>query len=187
MNVSPKQCFRVALQVIGILTIINGICSAFSSWAYVVASLHTVEFHQPWSWMVGNIGTPIVMLMAGAFLLFGTRNLVNKTYPNEDKRLDSDVKLFDLALKIAGTVLIVQNLPQVVQILANLIFIYVLGANPIMDTERQIDLIIGRVFSTTIFVIFGWYLLRGGKWFARIAFPGELDAPKEGQEEQSEL
>ncbi|MGI5920177.1 MAG: hypothetical protein ACOX6I_00320 [Syntrophomonadaceae bacterium] len=71
-------------------------------------------------------------------------------------------------MKVLGAVLIVQALPDAVQVLSNLV--YIKSVSPVWDTDVQRQFIYTRLLSTILYFIIGWHLLKGGQLLVRMAF-----------------
>lgn len=170
MKIRSRTLLRIALQVIGVLTILSGVSSAFVNWGSLVSLLFN---HQavPWPAIVGPIFVPIVILTAGLYLLINPGIIVGRFYPDQEEQTDTMERLFILAIKIAGIWLIVNALPDAVQIITNLL--YILNVGPVIEVSNQIYTIISRLGSAIVNLLIGWYLLSGGKIFVKIAFPDD--------------
>lgn len=163
MELSSRTLLRIGLQIIGVITIINGVCSAVVSWG----SLPSSQGMLPIAAKVVSILVPLIILAAGIFLVVGTKSLTMKLYP-DDENIDSSKNIFRLSLKITGMVLMVKALPDAVQILSSLI--YIKATSPVMDNAVQFNFIYTKLASTLLYFVFGWYLIKGGKFFVQLAF-----------------
>ncbi len=164
MEISSRVLLRTGLQIVGVVTIITGICHAIAIWS----SLPYSEEMMPMGILVVSISIPLFTLAAGIFLVIGTKSLTEKLYPDEEEKPDSSEDIFSLAMKITGMVLIVQALPDAVQILSSLI--YIKASSPVMNNSVQFQYIYTELVSTLLYFVFGWYLLKGGPLFVRLAF-----------------
>lgn len=167
MELSSRVLLRISLQVVGVITLIDGICHAIGVGGIVPFSRDMM----PLAAMITSILIPLVSVAAGIFLLVGTRKLIANLYPDEEEKPDSARAIFNLAMKVLGMVLIVKALPDAVQLLSNII--YIKSINPVFNTDSQQQFIYTRLLSTLLYFIFGWYLVRGGKFLERLAFPPE--------------
>ncbi len=164
MEISSRVLLRTGLQIVGVITIITGICHTIATWGNLPSSRGML----PMGALVMSILIPLVTLAAGIFLLIGTESLTEKLYPDEEEKLDSAEHIFSLAMKITGMVLIVQALPDAVQIVSSLI--YIKASSPVLNNSVQFQYIYTELVSTLLYFIFGWYLLKGGQLFVRLAF-----------------
>jgi hypothetical protein len=163
VDISSRTLLRIGLQIVGVITIINGVCSAIVYCGSIPSSEGMVPI---WAKVV-SILVPLVIVAAGIFLLIGTKSLTDKLYPNDEK-IDSSRNIFRLAMKITGMVLIVKSLPDAVQIISNVI--YIKATSPVISTTVQYNFIYTKLASTLLYFIFGWYLIKGGQFFVRLAF-----------------
>ncbi len=164
MELSSRVLLRIGLQVVGVITIINGICHTIAIGGIAPFS----EGMMPLAVQIVNIIIPLVTLAAGIFLLVGTKNMVQYLYPDDAEKLDSARAIFNLAMKILGMVLIIKALPDAVQLLANII--YLKNISPAINSDLQQEFIYTRLISTLLYFVFGCYLVRGGQFLDRIAF-----------------
>lgn len=163
MELSSRVLLRIGLQVVGVITIINGICQTIAIGGIIPFS----EDMMPPAAQIMNILMPLVIVAAGIFLLVGTKKLAEHLYPDDEETLDSARAIFNLAMKILGMVLIVQALPDTVQIISNII--YLKSVSPAIFTDLQQEFIYTRLLSTLLYLIFGFYLVKGGRLLERIA------------------
>jgi len=164
MELSSRVLLRMGLQIVGVITIINGICHTIAIGGIVPFS----DGMMSPAVQIINIIIPLVTLAAGIFLLVGTRKMVQYLYPDDAEKLDSARDVFNLAMKILGMVLIVKALPDAVQLLANII--YLKNISPAINSDFQQEFVYTRLISTLLYIAFGWYLVRGGQFLDRIAF-----------------
>lgn len=164
MEISSRALLRIGLQIVGVITIITGICNAVATWGNLPYSQGML----PLGIKLVSILIPLVILAAGIFLIIGTKSLTEKLYPDEEEKIASSRDIFILSMKITGMVLLVKALPDAVQILSNVI--YIKAASPVMNNAVQLEFIYTRLVSTLLYFIFGWYLLKGGQLFVRLAF-----------------
>src|SRR5699024_8309251 len=75
---------------------------------------------------------------------------------------DSVDLLFILFMKLAGLALIIYALPKTFQIISNIMFTSSVYG---MDTSDQTQFIIENFVTTGVSLLFGFYLLRCGKFF----------------------
>ncbi len=164
MEISSRVLLRIGLQIVGVVTIITGICHTIATWG----NLPSNQGMMPMGIMVVSILIPLVTLAAGVFLVFGTKSLTEKLYPEEEEKMDSSQNIFSLAMKITGVVLLVTALPDAVQILSYAI--YIKASSPVINNSVQFQFIYTKLVSTLLYFVFGWYLLQGGQLFVRLAF-----------------
>lgn len=162
-GLSSRVLFRTSIQITGILTIIKGISNAIA----LVGTVPTSREMIPLALQISSVLIPVFIIAAGVFLLVGSKNMVKKLYPDENEKPDSGEAIFRLAMKILGAVLIVEALPDAVQILSNLI--YIKSISPVINTDVN-QFIYTRLLSTILSFIIGWYLIKGGQLLVRMAF-----------------
>ena len=164
MEISSRVLLRIGLQIVGVITIITGSCQSIATWGNLPSSQGML----PMGIMAVSILIPLFTLAAGIFLVIGTKSLTEKLYPDEEEKLDSSQDIFSLAMKITGMVLLVKALPDAAQILSSLI--YIKASSPVMNNSLQFQFIYTELVSTLLYFVFGWYLLKGGQLFVRLAF-----------------
>ena len=169
VEISSRVLLRIGLQIVGVITIITGICRTIATWGNLPYS----QGMMPTGIMVVSILIPVFIVAAGIFLVIGTKSLAEKLYPNEGEKLDSSQDIFSLSMKITGMVLLVQALPDAVQILSSLI--YIKASSPVMNNSVQFQFIYTELVSTLLYFVFGWYLLKGGQLFVSLAFHHDRD------------
>ena len=164
MELSSRTLLRIGLQVVGVITIINGLCNLIAFGGIIPPS----EGMMPLAAKITNVMVPVVTLAVGIFLLVGTKRLAEYLYPDEEEKLNSARAVFNLAMKILGMVLIVRYLPDAVQIISHII--YMKSLSPAISSDIQQQFVYTHLGSTVLYFAFGWYLVRGGKFLERIAF-----------------
>ena len=169
LEISSRALLRIALQIIGVITIISGIRQSIVYWGSIPYS----QGMTPTGIMALSIVIPLFVLAAGIFLVMGTKSLTEKLYPDDEEKLDSSQDIFSLAMKIIGMVLLVQAIPDAVQILSTIV--YIKASSPVLNNSLQLQYIYTNIVSTLLYFGFGWYLLRGGELFARLAFHNARD------------
>ncbi|MEN6328619.1 MAG: hypothetical protein ABFD18_20725 [Syntrophomonas sp.] len=163
-GLSSRVILRTGLQVVGVVTLIKGVAYAIVAWGGIESSQGLSQRLQ-----IMNALVPLFLIVAGVFLVIGSKSMVEKLCPDNEEKPESGEAIFSLAMKILGAVLIVQALPDAVQVLSNLIYIKSVGL--VWDTDVQRQFIYTRFLSTFLYFIFGWYLLKGGQLLIRMAFP----------------
>jgi len=163
VNMSYKGWLSVALKVVGVLTLVNGIVQAIVTWG----SAPAVGGMIPPLAFLSSMVVPIVMMGAGLYLIMGTHGLVERISIEEDE--NAFASWFMLAMKVLGVVLIVEALPYACRIVSNAIQIY--SISPAWSTEMQNRFIFENLLSTLVKAALGCYLLVGGKWVQQLAFP----------------
>lgn len=164
MKLEPRAVLRVGLQIVGVLTIIESLGRILGT----VLVLTDGSQPMPALLLLGSIIIPIIILIAGIFLLIAPRALLDKLYTNEKDTIDSARTVFDLAMKITGMVMIVKALPDASQILSNIIYIKFIS--PAISTHVQSQFIYDHLISMLLSLIIGYYLLKGGPILERLAF-----------------
>lgn len=169
MNMTYKDWLLAGLKVLGVVTIVNGLVQAIVTWG----SLPSTQNEIPRWMLASSAAVPLVVLGAGLYLVLGTRGLVDRVYQDEEERQDSAAVIFMVAMKVLGTVLIVEALPDAIQIISS--FIYIHGVSPVWDSSMQSQFIYQHFLSVLVKFALGCYLLLGGKWLQNVAFPpGQL-------------
>ena len=160
---------HTGLQIVGLVTIIKGIVNLIAVCGTILANqeMMLLGLH------VSAALAPTLMVAAGVFLIIGSKGWVEKLYPDNEEKPESGEALFILAMKVLGAVLIVQALPDAVQILSNLV--YLQSVSPIWNTDVQKQFVFTHLLSTLLYFIFGWYLLKGGHFLIRMAFKDTKD------------
>lgn len=164
-GLSSRVILRTGLQVVGVVTIINGFQQAIAALGVILANRESIEL----SVQISTVLVPLVIIAVGIFLTIASNALVAKLYPDSAVVPDSGEALFVLAMKILGAVLVVQALPEAVQLLSNLI--YIRSLNPVWNTDVQSQFIFTHLLSTLLYFIIGFYLLRGARLLVSLAFP----------------
>ncbi len=185
MDLSSKVMLRVGLQLVGVITVINGVVQCIVSWGSLYGSwgshLPSTEGMMPPWILITSIAVPLIVLGAGLYLLLGSKGLADRFYPDEEEKLDSARSIFILAMKVLGLVLIVQALPDAVQIITS--FMYIANMNAALDFRAQSEFFYNRLLSTLLRFAIGYYLLVGGQLLLRLAFPVEKSAANLGEAE----
>lgn len=169
VEISSRILLRIGLQIVGVITIITGICHTIATWGTLPSS----QGMMPMGILVVSILVPLFILAAGIYLVIGTKSLTEKLYPDEEELLDSSQDIFNLSMKITGMILIVKALPDAVQIFSSLI--YIKASSPVMNNAVQFEFIYTKLVSTLLYFVIGWYLLKGGQLFVRLAFHNTKD------------
>lgn len=164
-GMSYKGWLSVGLKILGTVTLINGMVQAVLQWS----SLGDLQ-GEPASWMlICSVIVPLVTLGAGLYLLLGTRELVDRLWPNLEGELETEKAIFKIAMKIVGMVMVVQALPEVVRLISNGLYIY--SVSQVWNTSMQHGFIYEKLLSTLLQLLIGWYLLFKGTWLLKAAFP----------------
>jgi len=167
MDMSYKGWLSVALKVLGVVTLVNGMVLAVAQ----LGSLPSIPASvSPWM-TVSCIAMPLIMLGAGLYLLLGTQRLVTRIWADQENQLDAERAIFKVAMKVLGMALVVQALPKAVQIISNALFIY--GVGSVWDISTQLQFICQEFLSTLLKLLLGCYLLFKGTWLQRVVFPAE--------------
>lgn len=169
VDISSRALLRTGLQIVGVITIITGLCRAIATWSSSPYSGGMT----PVGSIAISIAIPLFTIAAGIYLVMGTESLTARLYPDDEEKPDSSEDIFTLAMKITGMVLIVQALPDAVQILSSLI--YIKASSPVMNNSLPFQFIYTELISTLLYFVLGWYLLKGGQLFARMAFHHDGD------------
>lgn len=167
MKLLASDLFAAGTRIVGILAIIKAIGVLIMT----VPSLFGNNY-PGWAMhmQIMTLVYPLALLLIGIYLLSGTGKLVRKFYPEEkDTVAESAQTVFLLAMKITGMVLIVYFIPDLLRVLSNAL--YIGYYRPLgIDTIDQQLLIAERSLAMLVSIFFGFYLLHGGRFFARLAF-----------------
>lgn len=171
VNMKAADLFVVGLRVIGVLVIIKAIQSLIMGVPFIMGVFGQEE---NLGWVINlqiiNLVNPLVLLIIGIYLLSGMKGVVERLYPkSEEIILDSSRKVFNLAMKITGLVLVVYSIPELLKIISNGLYLgyyYRFG----IDTFQQEIIVIERTLATLVSLILGFYLLLSGRFFENIAF-----------------
>lgn len=174
MNIKAADLFLVGLRVVGVLVIIKAIQSLIMSAPFIMGVLgHEESLGWVISLQVMSVVNPLVLLIIGIYLLSGMKGIVERLYPpSEEIILDSSRKVFNLAMKITGLVLVVYSIPELLEVISNGLYLgyyYRFG----IDTFQQEIIVIERTLATLVSLILGFYLLVNGRFFENIAFKDE--------------
>lgn len=164
-GLSSRVILRTGLQVVGVVTIINGFQQAIAASGIILANQESTDL----GIQISTILVPLVIIAVGIFLTIASNALVAKLYPDSAVVPDSGEALFVLAMKILGAVLVVQALPEAVRLLSDLI--YIKSVSPVWNTDVQSQFIFTHLLSTLLYFILGFYLLSGARLLVRWAFP----------------
>jgi hypothetical protein len=180
MFLQLKGVLTVAVKVIGVLTIIWLIPQLFQ----LVYSFFSM-MNQP-GMVPGDVVTgyrfslliqaviPLLLFVIGLYLLRDGDAVIRfafkgETESGETEKSVSYQSLFLLFTKMVGLVMIVYALPKFFQLVSKIIFIT--SVQSAVRLDEQITFIIQNAVSTFIYLIVGFYLLKSGKYFIRLAFP----------------
>lgn len=166
-RVSSRVILRTGLQVVGVVTIINGLNQAIATLGIVLSSRENLAL----GIQISSVLVPMVIILMGIYLTIASNGIAARLNPDSAVVPDSGETLFVLALKILGAVLVVHALPDAVQLLSNVI--YIKSVSPVWNTGVQSQFIYTHLISTLIYFGIGWYLLRGGRLLVVWAFPSQ--------------
>lgn len=164
-GLSSRVILRTGLQVVGVVTMINGFQQAIAAWGIILANQESINL----SIQISTILVPLVIIAVGIYLTISSNGIASKLYPDSVAVSDSGEALFVLAMKILGAVLVVRALPDAVQLLSNLI--YIQSVSPVWNTDVQSQFIFTHLLSTLLYFIMGFYLLGGARLLVSWAFP----------------
>ncbi|OZM57717.1 hypothetical protein CIB95_04955 [Lottiidibacillus patelloidae] len=179
----PKTLFYAGLKIIGVLAIIWSLTLIFP----VLFQFYSV-YNQP-NMMPGNdlsyfrfslifqVVYPILTFIIGIYLLSNGEAIVKLAFRDSNEKSTNEIGvLFVLFMKLAGLTLIIYAIPKAFQILSNVLFV---SSVNVIDSSNQMKFIVQHFVTTTISLIFGFYLLRSGKIFYRLGFSKQEDADEE--------
>lgn len=167
MKLSASDLFAAGIRIIGILAIIKTIMA-------LIITVPSLFVHNYPGWalhmQIMTMVYPLALLLIGIYLLSCTDRLVRKFYPDaEEIATESAQTVFSLAMKITGMVLIVYFVPDLLRVLSNAL--YIGYYRPLgIDTFEQQLLVAERSLAALVCILLGFYLLHGGRFFARLAF-----------------
>lgn len=174
---TAKDIFFLTVKAMGIYFIVSGlgtgVVSVFSIFAVDMSASYTASL------ALISIAYPLLMVLMGFYLLVGMPGLAAHLYheaPTE-MPLTSAEKVFSLVLRIMGVAAILLALPKTAQLIMNLLFIGHFKPMAIY-TGAQERLVVSQVVSNLLYLVMGTYLLVGGKFFCRLAFPLSGDGKK---------
>ncbi len=111
---------------------------------------------------------PIFYIFFGIYLLWGGRALCDFAFPDESHDHDFSYQdLFPLAFKVFGLYLIIMHLPDFIRSIGT--FVANKNAPSIYRFTRDSLIDYGAMLSSSVGVLLGFYLLRSGAIFTRIA------------------
>lgn len=173
---SAREVFLLAVKVMGVYFIVKGLGYGVIS----VSSLFSQDMSADYTFWIAfiSVAYPLIILLMGIYLLAGMPGMSNRLYHNlpNGPVLESLETVFSLALRIMGAAAIIIALPELAQVIMNLLYIYHFQAMAI-NTITQQWAAVSKVTSNILYLVLGFYLLTGGRVFLRIAFPqsGEYD------------
>lgn len=162
-----SDLFAAGTRIIGILAIIKAI-------GVLIMTVPSLFGHNYPGWamhmQIMTLVYPLALLLIGIYLLSATGRLVRRFYPEEEEIATKYAQtVFSLAMKITGMVLIVYFIPDLLRVLSNAL--YIGYYRPLgIDTIDQQLLIAERSLAMLVSILFGFYLLHGGRLFTRLAF-----------------
>ncbi len=170
MNLTAADLFATGARTIGILAILKGI----QVFIITFPTLLGLFGHNVPDWALSQqiitLIYPLALLLIGFYLLTGTRTLVEKIYPEEDlKAFESVRTVFKLAMKTTGMVLIVYAVPELLRIISSVLYIGYYQRFGI-DASAQQFIAAERSLATLVSLLLGFYLLKSGDFFKRLAF-----------------
>ena len=112
--------------------------------------------------------SPVVMLIIAAALMKKAESIAEKAYPVETMEDINEVGIFNLAMKITGLVFMVWAIPDLVQVISKLCYISYLA--PVIAHQEQTMYVADHLPRTLLFLLLGWYLLKSGRLFTKMAF-----------------
>jgi uncharacterized protein YjeT (DUF2065 family) len=173
VKISAGDLFAAAARIIGILVIIKGVEVLIMT---VPAVLGLYGQSMP-DWVLSQriitLIYPLVLILAGSYLLSGTSGLVEKLYPDEDEKAFASARsVFRLAMRITGMILIVYGVPELLQVLSGALYAGYYHRFGI-DTSAQVMMAAERSLAVIVSLLFGFHLLKSGRYFERLAFREE--------------
>lgn len=170
MEVKASDLFAAGTRIIGILALIKGIQVSIMTAPSVFGLFGQNYPGWAMSQQIITLIYPLALLIIGIYLLKDTSRLVRKFYPGEEETaIDSAKDTFQLAMKITGMVLIVYGVPELLRILSNFLYMGYYCSFGIDMFEQQM-LVTEKTLAVLVSLLFGFYLLYGGRFFSNIAF-----------------
>lgn len=112
--------------------------------------------------------SPVVMLIIAAVLMKKVDSIAEKVYPVETMEGINEVGIFNLAMKVIGLIFMVWAIPELVQIISKLCYISYLA--PSIYHQEQTMYVADHLPRSLLFLLLGWYLLKDGRLFRKMAF-----------------
>ena len=112
--------------------------------------------------------SPVVMLIIAAVLMKKVDSIAEKAYPVETMEGINEVGVFNLAMKVIGLIFMVCAIPELVQIISKLCYISYLA--PSIYHQEQTMYVADHLPRSLLFLLLGWYLLKDGRLFTKMAF-----------------
>jgi len=172
---SPKDMLNTAVKVVSLIMLLQAL-KGFIELIPLMALNH--EFTARWEvWQVLlSFISPLALLIIGLFMLRYANRLTESLWKTDEPESEAqpNASLFQLAVKITGLILIVFALPQAVQILGNIL--YIKSISGAISTVTQNQFVFNNLLSALVSLLFGSYLLCGGRLFYRMAFPGREES-----------
>lgn len=119
--------------------------------------------------------SPVVMLIIAVLLMKNVDSIAEKAYPVETEDDINEVGIFNLAMKITGLIFMVWAIPDLVQIISKLCYISYLA--PSIYHQEQTMYVADHLPRSLLFLLLGWYLLKDGRLFTKMAFKRKNDKP----------
>jgi hypothetical protein len=111
---------------------------------------------------------PVVMIIIAAVLMKKAESIAEIAYPVETMEDIDEVGIFNLAMKVTGLVFMVWAIPDLVQIISK--FCYISYLAPSISHQEQTIYIADHLPMALLFLLLGWYLLKDGRLFTKMAF-----------------
>lgn len=175
MKIAAEDLFAAGVRIIGILAIVNGLQVLIMTVPALVGLYRQSVPDWALNQQLITAVYPLAVLLIGFYLISGTKGLVKRLYPDGGaKAFDSARDVFRLAMKITGMALIVYALPDLLHILSSALY---MGHYPRfgIDVSVQQQLVVEKSLATITTLLFGFYLLKSGRYFESLAFKAEDD------------
>lgn len=162
-----KAILGLAVRIIAILLIMWSLrylvqmCGVFVSYWGQDGDTNILQF-------IPMLLSSVVMLIIAVALIKNAESIAQRAYPVETMEDIDEVGLFNLAMKVIGLVFMVWAIPDMVQIICK--FLYISYLTPVWSHETQTMYIVDHLPITLLFLILGWYLIKDGSLFTKMAF-----------------
>ena len=169
MKITARDLFGAAARIVGILTIIKGIQVLIMTIPTILGLYGQGVPDWALNQKLITIIYPLALFLIGFYLLAGINGLLDKLYPNAgEEALASSRGVFILAMRITGMVLIVYGIPELLEIISGLLYAGYYQRYGI-NAAAQIMLAAERSLAVVVSLLFGFYLLKGGRYFEKLA------------------
>jgi len=167
-----KTVLGLAVRIIAVLLIVLSlrdlvqICGVFLSYWGQEGNSGMGQF-------IPMLLSPVVMIIIAAGLIKSAEDIAERAYPVETMEGIDEVGIFNLAMKVTGLAFMVWAIPDLVQIISKLCYMSYLA--PSISHQEQTMYIADHLPMALLFLLLGWYLLKDGRLFTKMAFNNTFD------------